>query len=107
MDKKQELFHDQEQEDFTKAPSLYKVLFVKNDSIPKDFLSRLIVEFFQKSPEHAEKLADEIQNDGRAGIGLFSLDIALSKLLRVNQYLQQSQYPSCYLLQKIDTRYGL
>ncbi len=77
----------------TKEPSLYRVLLHNDDYTPMDFVTFVLKRFFSKSEEAAQKIMLDVHHKGVGLAGVFSFEIAETKVMQVNQFSKQNQYP--------------
>jgi ATP-dependent Clp protease adaptor protein ClpS len=76
-----------------REPSKYKVILLNDDYTPMDFVVNLIVSIFHKTAEEATHLMFEIHNKGFAVCGIYTFEIAETKVEQVSELARQSQYP--------------
>lgn len=77
----------------TKQPSLYKVCLLNDDYTPMDFVVEVLEMYFNMDRGRAVQLMLEVHNKGKAICGVFTRDIAETKVAQVNDYARQNQYP--------------
>lgn len=68
-----------------KMPSMWKVVIHNDDYTPVDFVIALIHKLFDKSIEEATRLTATIHNNGKAIIGLYTKEVATTKVLLVRE----------------------
>jgi len=68
------------EEQEVKIPNLWKVIFHNDDKTTMDFVIFLLVKVFHKSPQDAYALTMEVHNDGAAIAGVYTHEIAESKM---------------------------
>ena len=66
-----------------KKPSLYKVLILNDDYTPMEFVVYLLKSFFNKSNEEATKIMLHVHQNGIGVCGIFSYEIAETKVIQV------------------------
>ena len=84
-----------------KRPSLYKVIMLNDDFTPMDFVVYLLKTFFQKNHDEASKIMLEIHNKGSGICGIFTYDIAETKILKVVNTSRNNGFPLLCTLEKI------
>lgn len=84
----------------TKKPSQYKVILLNDDFTPMDFVIHVLKVFFQKDEIAAHEIMMQVHNDGRGIAGVYSFDIAESKVVQVSAYAKKNQYPLKVVLEK-------
>ncbi len=77
----------------TKKPSLYKVILLKDDYTPMEFVIEVLERFFNKDHAAATRIMLSVHNQGKGVCGIFPKDIAETKAALVNDYARRSQYP--------------
>lgn len=76
-----------------KEPRHYAVVFHNDDFTPMDFVVKMLTEVFFKSPEEAEILMMKVHVEGKAIIGIYSLDIAASKAQKTTSIARKEGFP--------------
>lgn len=76
-----------------KPPSLYQVLMHNDDFTTTDFVVEVLQRFFSFDVERAVALMLKVHHEGKAVCGVFSRDIAMSKVKLVRDYARQHEYP--------------
>ena len=84
-----------------KKPSLYKVVMLNDDYTPMDFVVYLLKTFFKKNHEEASKIMLEVHNKGAAICGIFTFEIAETKILKVINTSRNNGFPLLCILEKI------
>ena len=74
-------------------PSMYKVLLLNDDFTPMDFVTHVLQKFFNKSPEEAQKVMLDVHKKGRGIAGVFSFEVAETKVFLTNNLAKQNKYP--------------
>lgn len=76
-----------------KRPPLYKVILLNDDFTPMEFVVRVLMEFFGMSEERATQVMLHVHTRGVGVCGVFSKDVAETKVGLVNDYARQHQHP--------------
>ncbi len=76
-----------------KRPPMYKVIILNDDYTPMDFVVLVLESFFFMSQEKATQVMLQVHNEGKGVCGLFSRDMAETKVAQVNDYSRQNQHP--------------
>ena len=84
-----------------KRPSLYKVIMLNDDFTPMDFVVYLLKTFFQKNHDKASKIMLDIHNKGSGICGVFTYEIAETKILKVINTSRNNGFPLFCILEKI------
>ncbi|MGR8933649.1 MAG: ATP-dependent Clp protease adapter ClpS [Gammaproteobacteria bacterium] len=76
-----------------KKPPLYKVVLLNDDFTPMDFVIEILMTFFAMSEEKATRIMLQVHTCGFGVCGVFSKDVAETKVQIVNNYSRQHQHP--------------
>ncbi len=76
-----------------KKPSMYRVLLLNDDFTPMDFVILILKRFFRKSEEEATKIMLEVHQQGSGTAGVFTHEIAETKVYLVNEFSRSHQHP--------------
>ncbi len=74
-------------------PPMYQVVMLNDDFTPMEFVIVVLQEFFGKDREQATQIMLKIHMDGRGVCGVYSRDIAATKVDQVMQAAQQAGHP--------------
>ena len=77
----------------TKRPSLYKVLLLNDDYTQMEFVVHVLERFFGKSQEDATRIMLHVHNHGVGICGVFTYEIAETKVTQVIDFARQHQHP--------------
>jgi len=88
----QSLVFEETQEEI-KEPNMYKVLIINDDFTPMDFVIDVLVRFFRMDEERATQVMMHVHTRGKGLCGIFTHEIAETKMLQVNYYAKESQHP--------------
>jgi len=77
----------------TKKPSLYKVLLLNDDYTPMEFVIHVLERFFNKSPEEATIIMLHVHQHGVGICGLYTYEVAETKVTQVMDFARQHQHP--------------
>ncbi len=77
----------------TKPPQMYQVVMLNDDYTPMEFVVFVIQEFFKKDRETATQIMLKIHLDGKGVCGVFSKDIAASKVDQVASAAKEHGHP--------------
>jgi ATP-dependent Clp protease adaptor protein ClpS len=81
-------------------PPLYSVLLLNDDYTPMDFVVEVLVRFFGMDIERATQVMLHVHTRGRGVCGVFSRDVAESKVAQVNEYARLNQHPLLATIEK-------
>lgn len=76
-----------------KRPPKYKVLLLNDDYTPMEFVVHILEDFFNMNREKATQVMLNVHTKGMGVCGLYSRDIAETKVELVNTYARESQHP--------------
>ena len=77
----------------TAKPPLYKVLLLNDDYTPMEFVVAVLERFFGLSHAQAFELMLTVHKKGVAVVGVFSYEIAETKVAQVMDFAQRHQHP--------------
>ncbi len=77
----------------TKRPPLYKVLLLNDDFTPMEFVVHVLERFFGLSNAQAIEIMLTVHKKGVALVGVFSHEIAETKVNQVMDFARQHQHP--------------
>lgn len=77
----------------TKKPSLYKVLLLNDDYTPMDFVVQVLETFFNKTRDEATRIMLHVHKRGVGLCGVFTYEIAETKVMQVMDYARRNQHP--------------
>lgn len=80
-------------EDQVKEPKSYKVLMHNDDYTPMDFVIFVLKKFFNKHETDAYKIMLDVHHKGVGIAGVFSFEVAESKVMQVNQFCKANHHP--------------
>ena len=84
-----------------KRPSLYKIIMLNDDYTPMDFVVYLLKFFFHKNHTEASKIMLKVHNKGAGLCGIYSFEVAESKILEVIITSRKNGFPLLCTLEKI------
>lgn len=76
-----------------KEPSLYKVVMHNDDFTPMEFVIAALEMFFYMERAIATRVMYEIHRTGKAICGIYSRDIAETKVDKVTEHARRHEYP--------------
>lgn len=77
----------------TQPPPMYKVLLNNDDYTPMDFVVEVLMHFFNLDAEKAHQIMLTVHYQGKAVCGIFTAEIAETKVMQVNQYARKQNHP--------------
>lgn len=76
-----------------RKPPMYKVLLLNDDYTPMDFVITVLERYFRKSPEQAVEIMLHVHQKGVGVCGVYTREIAESKVHQVLELAGKSQHP--------------
>ena len=77
----------------TKRPPLYKVLLLNDDYTPMEFVVHVLERFFGLNHAQSVEIMLTVHKKGLAVVGVFSHEIAETKVAQVMDYAGRHQHP--------------
>ncbi|MFP6558234.1 ATP-dependent Clp protease adapter ClpS [Paraburkholderia sp. B3] len=81
------------QEQQVKPPSMYKVVLMNDDYTPMEFVVMVVQEYFNKDRETATQIMLKVHREGRGICGVYTRDIASTKVEQVVTHARQAGHP--------------
>lgn len=76
-----------------KEPTMYQVFLLNDDYTPMDFVVDVLKHFFYLDEDVAVAVMLQVHVKGRGVCGLFSRDVADTKVVQVNEHARKNQHP--------------
>jgi ATP-dependent Clp protease adaptor protein ClpS len=86
----------------TEPPKMYQVVLLNDDFTPMEFVVLVIQEFFNKDRETATQIMLKIHLQGKGICGVFSRDVAATKVDQVLDAARQAGHPLQCLSEPIE-----
>lgn len=77
----------------TSPPPLYKVLILNDDFTPMEFVVDVLQQFFYMDREKATRIMLQVHTQGHGVCGVYTKDVAATKVEQVLQYAKAHQHP--------------
>jgi ATP-dependent Clp protease adaptor protein ClpS len=84
----------------TKKPSMYKVLMLNDDYTPMEFVVLVLEQFFEKQHEEAIKIMLHVHQKGVGICGVFTYEVAETKVTQVMDFARKHEHPLQCTLEK-------
>jgi ATP-dependent Clp protease adaptor protein ClpS len=81
-------------------PPLYSVLLLNDDFTPMGFVVEVLMQYFGMNLEKATQIMLHVHTRGRGVCGVFTREIAESKVAQVNEYSRMNQHPLLCTMEK-------
>ncbi len=86
----------------TAPPQMYQVVMLNDDYTPMEFVVVVIQEFFGKDLEAATRIMLKIHLDGKAVCGVYSRDVAATKVDQVLEAANRAGHPLKCISEPVD-----
>jgi len=83
-----------------KKPDFYEVILLNDDFTTMEFVVKVLQLFFNMTKPKANKVMLKIHNDGSAVCGVYSYEVAETKVMEVINLAKQNQYPLKCIMKK-------
>ena len=84
----------------TKKPNLYRVLMLNDDYTPMEFVVHVVMRFFQKNHDEAHQIMLHVHQNGVGECGVFTYEIAETKVALVMDFARKHQHPLQCVMEK-------
>jgi len=84
----------------TKKPNLYRVLLLNDDFTPMEFVVHVLQHFFNKSQDDAYRIMMHVHQNGVGECGVFTYEVAETKVTLVMDFARQHQHPLQCVMEK-------
>jgi ATP-dependent Clp protease adaptor protein ClpS len=76
-----------------KLPPMYRVILLNDDYTPMDFVIEILSVFFGMSHDRATQVMLHVHTRGKGVCGVFTFEIAETKVVQVNEFSRQNDHP--------------
>jgi ATP-dependent Clp protease adaptor protein ClpS len=84
----------------TKKPAMYKVLMLNDDYTPMEFVVHVLERIFGKSRTEANTIMMHVHRRGVGVCGVFTYEVAETKVNQVTEFARRNQHPLRCTLEK-------
>jgi ATP-dependent Clp protease adaptor protein ClpS len=84
-----------------KPPSMYQVVLLNDDYTPMDFVVAVIQEYFNKDHDMAMQIMLSVHHRGKGVCGIFSKDVAATKVDLVMACAKQAGHPLQCVMEEV------
>ena len=81
-------------------PPLYTVLLLNDDFTPMDFVVHVLQKFFSMDRERAMEIMLKVHMEGQGICGIYSRDVAATKVDQVTAYARENQHPLACVMEE-------
>jgi ATP-dependent Clp protease adaptor protein ClpS len=83
-----------------KRPPLFKVILINDDYTPMEFVVHVLEAFFMRDRETATRIMLEVHTRGQGVCGIYTYDLAETKVTQVNAYARENNHPLLCTMEK-------
>lgn len=76
-----------------KEPDMYRVVLHNDDFTTQEFVVEVLVKVFHKSVVDATRIMLNVHRNGTGQVGVFTYDIAATKVRQVHKMAREREYP--------------
>ena len=76
-----------------KKPPLYQVILINDDYTPMEFVVHILEAIFNHDREKATQIMLNVHKQGKGICGIYTKDIAETKVAQVNNYARENKHP--------------
>ena len=84
-----------------KKPPLYQVILLNDDYTPMEFVVEVLELIFGMDRQKATRIMLEVHTKGKGRCGVFTYEIAETKVAQISSYAQQHQHPLLSTLEEV------
>jgi len=77
----------------TARPPMYKILLLNDDYTPMEFVTHILEKIFSLSAAQAVEIMLTVHKKGLAVVGVFSREVAETRVLQVMDLAKKNQHP--------------
>ena len=92
MPKEQSSVRERQRTDL-REPRRYKVIIHNDDFTTMDFVVMVLMTVFHKNQAEAEQLMQQVHHSDQAVVGIYSYDVAQSKIQRATMMAREKGFP--------------
>ncbi len=81
-------------------PPMYRVVLINDDYTPMEFVVEVLMRFFLLSEPEATLIMLQVHKQGKGYCGVYTKDVAETKVKLVNNYSRASNYPLLCQMEK-------
>ena len=84
----------------TEPPRMYQVVLLNDDYTPMEFVVSILQAFFNKDAQEAMQIMLQVHNSGVGECGIFTYEIAETKVSQVMDHARKNQHPLQCIMEK-------
>lgn len=78
-----------------KTPKMYRVVLNNDDYTTMEFVIEVLAAVFHKNPTEATIIMMDVHEKGKGIVGIYTFDIARTKVLQVEEMSAEREFPLC------------
>ena len=82
-------------------PKMFKVILLNDDYTTMEFVVDVLVSIFHKSASEATKIMLDVHEEGQGLVGIYTYDVAHTKILQTHQLAKQNEFPLKAMLEEV------
>ena len=79
---------------------MYRVLLLNDDYTPQEFVVTVVRKYFNKSVDEARRIMLHVHQTGVGECGVFTYEVAETKVTQVMDYARKHQHPLQCIMEK-------
>jgi len=84
-----------------REPGDYTVVLLNDDYTTREFVVEILKMIFHKNHEDATRIMMSVHRKGRGTVGIYTYDIATTKVMQVHAIAQKHEYPLRCLVEEL------
>ena len=88
-------------EEKLEEPGDYTVVLLNDDYTTRDFVVEILKLIFHKDHEEATRIMLNVHRKGRGSVGIYTLDIAVTKANQVHDIAQRNEFPLRCVVERV------
>lgn len=84
-----------------REPKRYQVIMHNDDYTPMEFVVEILMELFHKPEAEAQALMLQVHHGGRAAVGIYPYDLAVTKIRTAMERAKEEGYPFRLTMEEI------
>lgn len=77
----------------SKRPDMYRIVLLNDDFTPREFVVWILMKVFYKNVSDSQRIMLEAHTKGRSIIGVYTYDIAKTKITQVDALAEKYEHP--------------
>ncbi|HET8898875.1 MAG TPA: ATP-dependent Clp protease adapter ClpS [Rhodanobacteraceae bacterium] len=82
-------------------PPMFQVVLLNDDYTPMDFVVEVLRAFFGMAQERAVQVMLHVHTRGKGVCGVFTREVAETKVMQVNEFARANQHPLMCAMEKL------